>query len=103
MKKLGSKKPTLRSAKEHMDAEQLANSRVAKICGTTMLFLVPPQFLNDHHALRHLTILNRIGNDITLSDGKLKAKYWSLSLYDPSDWFSRFKKIDKAIAEAKAV
>jgi hypothetical protein len=90
--------PSLRPAKDVLNANKLLDSRIAKINGSNILFLVSPQTLQDKKATRHLTFLTRVGNENVLADGQLRAKFWSVNFFDPSDWFARFQKMDDLIA-----
>lgn len=97
-----SKAPKLRPAKDILDRDQLMRSRVAKIYGSSILFVVSPQIMADKFATRHLWFQTKIGKDYPVTDGELKAKYWSLNFFDPSDWYTHFKKMDENIAKLKA-
>jgi hypothetical protein len=93
-KKTKNRAPILRSARDVLSSDLLLKSRVAKINGSSLLFLVSPQILENKQALRHLTFVTRVGKENVLADGELRAKFWSVNLYDPSDWHAKFEKID---------
>jgi len=92
----------LRPANDVLEPSKLSRSRIARVNGSSLLFLVSPQVLEDEHATRHLTILTRVGNENTMADGLLRAKYWSINFFDPSDWYAKFKRIDEVLNQIKA-
>jgi hypothetical protein len=96
-KKNKTRAPILRSSRDVLSNEILSKSRIAKIKGSNILFLVSPQILANKHATRHLTFLTRVGNENVLADGELRAKFWSVNFFDPSDWFAKFEKMDQII------
>jgi hypothetical protein len=96
------KVPNLRPANDILTTEQLSNSRLAKISGSHVLFLVSPQILADEHATRHLEFVTRLGGQNVYADGMLRAKFWTVNFFDPSDWFVKFKKIDEAMEKLQA-
>lgn len=92
----------LRPANDVLTPEQLSKSRIAKIPGSSLLFLVSPQILADQFATRHLIFLTSVGKSNVCADGLLRARYWTVNFFDPSDWYTQFKKLDVALAEVRA-
>lgn len=96
------KVPNLRPANDILTTEQLSKSRLAKISGSHVLFLVSPQILADTHATRHLNFVTRLGDQNVYADGMLRAKFWTVNFFDPSDWFIKFKKIDEVMEKLQS-
>ena len=92
---------SFRSARDVLERDELLKSRLVKVHGSSLLFVASPQVLKNKHALRHTSIVTRVGKENAYVEGELRAKFWTNSFFEPSDWFSKFKAMDETIEHLK--
>jgi uncharacterized membrane protein len=83
----------IRTAQDVLTADELLSSRVFKIpCGGYVV--ASKRLIDNNEDLKLFRQIFRIEKSSVLMDGKLKAKYWTLPVYDPTDHKDLFENLN---------
>ncbi len=83
-----------RAAKELLEPAQLLKSRLGRVKNGDIV-LIPPYMMKNLYQLRHVEMITRLGNENTIADGELRAKFWKHNIFEPAYYNKLFDRIDE--------
>ncbi len=101
-KKIVKKGRVLVKAAEVLTQDQLEKCRLVKVFGSNLLMLAPQSVLADPENKRYIHQVSTFNNKPVYSDGLIRRCFFGLNMYDPSDWHSHFKNIEKTLSKQSA-
>lgn len=101
-KKIVKKGRVLVKAVDALTEDQLTQCRLVKVFGSNLLMLAPQQVLSDPANKRYIHQVTKVNNKPVYADGLIRRCFFGLNMYDPSDWHSHFKNIEKTLKKQQS-